>query len=223
MLCEKCKIREANIKYTEIINGVKTEHNLCSHCAREMDFGQYGAVLDGEFPLGRLLSGLLGLEEDEEDTDERAAVVCPTCGTSFDDFVENSRFGCPDCYGVFDLFINDKIKQLQGSENHKGKHPKFRSKFEKEHPDALKAPEEPIKGQTTSEDNRIDTDPGKEKMAVSAEESLQVVRLQKALKEAVSKEDYESAARYRDEIRALKAKAAEGRDEKGGRTDEPMV
>ena len=30
MLCEKCKIREANIKYTEIINGVKTEHNLCS-------------------------------------------------------------------------------------------------------------------------------------------------------------------------------------------------
>ncbi len=64
MLCEKCKIREANIKYTEIINGVKTEHNLCSHCAREMDFGQYGAVLDGEFPLGRLLSGLLGLEEE---------------------------------------------------------------------------------------------------------------------------------------------------------------
>ena len=38
---------------------------------------------------------------------------------------------------------------------------KFRSKFEKEHLDALKAPEEPIKGQTTSEDNRIDTDPGK--------------------------------------------------------------
>ena len=35
------------------------------------------------------------------------------------------------------------------------------------------------------------------KRQVSAEESLQVVRLQKALKEAVSKEDYESAARYR--------------------------
>ena len=64
MLCEKCKVREANIKYTEIINGVKTEHNLCSHCAKEMDFGQYTALLDGEFPLGKLLSGLLGLEED---------------------------------------------------------------------------------------------------------------------------------------------------------------
>lgn len=223
MLCEKCKIREANIKYTEIINGVKTEHSLCSHCAREIDFGQYGAVLDGDFPLGRLLSGLLGLEEDEEDTDERAAVVCPTCGASFDDFVETSRFGCPDCYGVFDLFIKDKIKQLQGSENHKGKHPKFRSKFEKEHPDALQAPGGSVEAQMTPEDDRTDAEPGKEKTAVSAEESPQAMRLQKALKEAVAKEDYESAARYRDEIRALKAKAAEGRDEKGGRTDEPMV
>ena len=115
MLCERCKIREATIKYTEIINGVKTEHNLCSHCAKEMDFGQYSALLDGEFPLGKLLSGLLGLEDDEEETDVRGNVVCPTCGTSFEDFVENSRFGCADCYGVFDLFINDKMKQLQGS------------------------------------------------------------------------------------------------------------
>ena len=48
MLCERCKIREATIKYTEIINGIKTEHNLCSHCAKEMDFGQYSALLDGE-------------------------------------------------------------------------------------------------------------------------------------------------------------------------------
>ena len=83
MLCERCKIREANIKYTEIINGVKTEHNLCSQCARELDLGQYTALLDGEFPLGKLLSGLLGIEDDEEETDERARVVCPTCGTSF--------------------------------------------------------------------------------------------------------------------------------------------
>ena len=82
MLCERYKIREANIKYTEIINGIKTEHNLCSHCAREMDFGQYAAILDGEFPLGKLLSGLLGLEDDEEETDVRGKVVCPTCGTS---------------------------------------------------------------------------------------------------------------------------------------------
>ena len=105
-------------------------------------------LLDGEFPLGKLLSGLLGLEDDEEETDVRGNVVCPTCGTSFEDFVENSRFGCADCYGVFDLFIKDKMKQLQGSESHKGKHPKYRSTFEKEHPEASGALGEETKKRT---------------------------------------------------------------------------
>ena len=66
MLCEKCKIREANIRYTEVINGVATEHNLCSHCAKEMDFGQYtglAGLFDSEYPIGKLLSQLLGLGE----------------------------------------------------------------------------------------------------------------------------------------------------------------
>ncbi|WP_347561538.1 hypothetical protein [Clostridium sp. OF09-36] len=61
MLCERCKIREANIQYTEIANGVRTEHNYCSQCAKEMDFGPYSAIFEGEFPLGKLLSGLLGV------------------------------------------------------------------------------------------------------------------------------------------------------------------
>ena len=30
MLCEHCKKREATVKYVEVINGVKTEHNLSS-------------------------------------------------------------------------------------------------------------------------------------------------------------------------------------------------
>ena len=42
MLCEKCGIREANIKYTEVFNGVKTEHNLCAQCAKEMAFEPFG-------------------------------------------------------------------------------------------------------------------------------------------------------------------------------------
>lgn len=202
MLCERCKIREANIKYTEIINGIKTEHNLCAHCAREMDFGQYAAILDGEFPLGKLLSGLLGLEDDEEETDVRGRVVCPTCGTSFDDFVENSRFGCPDCYGVFDLFINDKMKQLQGSENHKGKHPKFRSTFEKEHPEASRSGAEEEQAGHGDSGNRADTD-----NAQSAVIGRQVRELEEKLRDAVKQEEYELAAQCRDRIRELKKEA----------------
>lgn len=200
MLCERCKIREANIKYTEIINGVKTEHNLCSHCAREMDFGQYAAILDGEFPLGKLLSGLLGLEDDEEETDVRGKVVCPTCGTSFDDFVESSRFGCPDCYGVFDLFISDKMKQLQGSGNHKGKRPRFRSSMNQEaagpagEGEAGKPHEVPISQEEAA---------GSKTAAVNK----QIRDLEARLKEAVKQEEYEQAAHCRDQIKELKKEA----------------
>lgn len=210
MLCEKCKIREANIKYTEIINGVKTEHNLCSHCAKEMDFGQYTAMLDGEFPLGKLLSGLLGLEDDEEETDARSKVLCPTCGTSFDDFVENSRFGCPDCYGVFDLFIKDKIKQLQGSETHKGKHPKYQSKFEKEHPDALRSGKE--SGTENAQNSEASEGTGAAGQSLAAPDSQEgkIFQLEVRLKEAVRQENFEEAARLRDEIRGLKASLKEG-------------
>ena len=66
MLCERCKIREANIRYTEVVGGVATEHNLCSHCAKEIDFGQYtglAGLFDSEYPIGKLLSQLLGLGE----------------------------------------------------------------------------------------------------------------------------------------------------------------
>ncbi len=199
MLCEKCKVREANIKYTEIINGVKTEHNLCSHCAKEMDFGQYTALLDGEFPLGKLLSGLLGLEENEEETDERSRVVCPTCGTSFDDFVQNSRFGCPDCYGVFDLFISDKIKQLQGSESHRGKIPKIMAGKEKAAAGSRKeeVPQDVFQeaGEKASGGENADR----------PDWYKEVADLEKQLKEALKTEDYEAAAACRDKIRALKA------------------
>ena len=81
MLCERCKIREANIQYTEIVNGVRKEHNFCAQCARELDFGPYSAIFDSDFPLGKLLSGLLGLNEGEQETSS-CQVACPTCGLS---------------------------------------------------------------------------------------------------------------------------------------------
>ena len=60
MICERCKIREATISYTEIINGQKTEHHFCTQCAQEMNFGAASVLFDGEFPFSKLLSALSG-------------------------------------------------------------------------------------------------------------------------------------------------------------------
>jgi len=177
MLCERCKIREANIKYMEVVGGVKTEHNLCTQCAREMDFGPYSAIFDGEFPLAKLISGLLGVGDASPEEEDCPKIVCPTCGTSYEELVKNSCFGCPDCYGVFDLLINDSIKQMQGSGAHVGKKPT---------------------GQRTE---------NKEAQPVSADssgEESEIRLLEARLKEAVREEEYELAAKYRDQIKELK-------------------
>ena len=202
MLCERCKIREANIQYTEIANGVRTEHNYCAQCAKEMDFGPYSAIFEGEFPLGKLLSGLLGVPGEEAEEEKTGQIICPTCGTSYDDFVKNSRFGCADCYSVFDLLIHDKIRQLQGNVRHTGKHPKFQKiKADPFHLTSCDQPEKDTADMTPAnrEEQTLNTD-----AAVENETQLQIRKLEARLREAVRAEEYEIAAECRDQIRALK-------------------
>lgn len=202
MLCERCKIREANIQYTEIANGVRTEHNYCAQCAKEMDFGPYSAIFEGEFPLGKLLSGLLGVPGEESEEEKTGQIICPTCGTSYDDFVKNSRFGCADCYSVFDLLIHDKIRQLQGNVRHTGKHPKFQKiKADPFHLTSCDQPEKDTADMTPAnrEEQTLNTD-----AAVENETQLQIRKLEARLREAVRAEEYEIAAECRDQIRALK-------------------
>lgn len=191
MLCERCKIREANIQYTEIVNGVKKEHHFCAQCARELDFGPYSAIFDSDFPLGKLLSGLLGIGDSQE-KELGHQVMCPTCRTTYDEFVKDSRFGCPDCYGVFDLLISDNIKQLQGSDTHKGKHPRFNRQETAENP-----------AEDVTEADRDDRNQEYPGQAVSdAAEQIRI--LEARLQEALKREEYETAAQCRDKIKELR-------------------
>lgn len=192
MLCERCKIREANIQYTELVNGLRTEHNLCSQCARELDFGPYSAIFESDMPLGRLLSGILGLEDTSQKKERMKNVICPTCQLSYEEFIKSSCFGCQDCYGVFDLLIGDNIRQLQGHDTHRGKRPKILAIHE--------AKAEAQKSQLTSTETQ-------EQPATSEE---QIGLLEMRLRQALRQEEYEKAALYRDKIKALK----------GGGTDE---
>lgn len=184
MLCERCKIREANIQYTEVVNGVKKEHHFCAQCAKEMDFGVYAAIFDGEFPLGKLLSGLLGIEETDEGPDKLHQIACPTCGTSYDAFVRDSRFGCADCYSVFGPLMEDSLKQLQGNLIHTGKTPVYQNS------------EDPASARRQKKEKTVTDD--------STVQEKELYELDSKLKEALRFEDYETAAVCRDRIRELK-------------------
>ncbi len=206
MLCERCKIREANVQYTEIVNGVKTEHNYCSHCAKELDFGPYSAIFDSEFPLGKLLSGLLGVGGNHEE-EKTCQVVCPACGTSYEEFVKDSRFGCADCYGVFDLLISDKIKQLQGNDTHKGKKPLYFRNGEGM--PGLDHLSEAAGSGAESGETGTDTENGAGAESGVKHVKEQIHLLDVKLKEALKREEYELAAQCRDKIRTLREEMGE--------------
>ncbi len=192
MLCEKCKIREANIQYTEVVNGTRKEHHFCAQCAKEMDFGVYAAIFDGEFPLGKLLSGLLGIEDKDQGPDKLHQIACPSCGTSYDEFVRDSRFGCADCYSVFGPLMEDSLKQLHGNVIHTGKTPVYQKMGYM--PSGLGTGEK-------DEDRQGETASLSPKSAGNHEEIFQ---WDARLKEALRFEDYETAAVCRDKIRELK-------------------
>ena len=48
MLCEICGENEATFHYSEVVNGNKTEHHLCSECAAKTDISYYTNLLDGD-------------------------------------------------------------------------------------------------------------------------------------------------------------------------------
>ena len=177
MLCEKCNTNPATIHYTKVIGGDKTEYHLCTKCAREVTEGSgYGRILPEDNEISKLLSWVFGgaVGNDEEQEDSAYEITCPCCGMTYGDFVKQSRFGCHDCYDVFGLLISDKIKKIHGSDTHVGKKPK-QMKY-----DRMEITEENI----------------------TAEDRINILR--KKLKEAVLMEDFEEAARLRDEINALK-------------------
>ena len=182
MLCDNCNKNEATIHYTEVINGVKNERHLCSECMQELDYG-----MEGEFPFSKLIRGILSshLAGFGQEANPMLQIKCNKCGMTYNEFAKIGKFGCSECYSVFGPLIVDNIKKIQGSSMHTGK------KYTTASLDGnfIKAPESSEKKQ--------------EKGKTESDESS-IKGLEARLKEAVLVEDYEEAARLRDEIRSIK-------------------
>lgn len=98
---------------------------------------------------------------------------CEVCGTTLESFKKDGKLGCVNCYKVFEDSIAPAIKGIHMSMTHMGKRP----------------------------GERVEVHPGKER-----EEDERLNRkeqLKTELKEAVAVENFEEAARLRDEIALL--------------------
>ena len=52
---------------------------------------------------------------------QRKSIVCPNCGWSIDDVVEEYKLGCSKCYDYFSDKVGEYFTKLQGEE-YKGKY-----------------------------------------------------------------------------------------------------
>ncbi len=202
MLCEICGENEATFHYSEVVNGNKTEHHLCSECAAKTDISYYTNLLDGEGRLGQLLSGLLGMPIGGEQDDPKTHVVCPGCHLSYGEFIKNSAFGCAECYNVFGPLLDESIKKIQGSVNHQGKKP-YRLMKSMRSTNAENMSENEASVIAEAGDGIADsTKQEKKPTRASLEHEIDVA--DKRLKQAVLEENFEEAARLRDHIKDLR-------------------
>ena len=179
MLCENCKKREANVRYSENVNGVKKELNLCEECSRElgitnnMDFRM--PTFDFSNFFGSFLEDFSNSSDFMPLLSEIKQVKCDSCNSTFDDIINTGRYGCPNCYDVFEDRMDPILKKLQGSNRHNGR--------------LGKISENKVKFDKSKDNNSND----------NAKSKLE--KLQEDLKLAIKEERYEEAAKIRDEIK----------------------
>lgn len=188
MLCDNCGKREANVRYSENINGNKKELNLCEECSKKLGIGK----MDFNLPID-FSSFFGGLVEDFMTPefmplfDDVKQLKCDECGYTFDDIANTGKLGCASCYSTFEERLDPIIKKIQGSNMHIGRTGKITDE----------TIEKKIKKGSESENNI-----NKESTKVEEKKS-ELDKLEEDLKSAIKEERYEDAAKIRDEIKKL--------------------
>jgi protein arginine kinase activator len=124
MQCQECHERPATLHYTQVINGAKTETHLCEYCAKQTEEIVGHA---NNFSFHDLLSGLLDFETNiaNHSFEKRRKMKCDQCGMTYEAFSKVGRFGCVNCYKVFQPKLEPLLKRVHsGNTVHAGKIPK---------------------------------------------------------------------------------------------------
>lgn len=166
MLCEKCQKRPATVYVTKIVNGEKSESNLCEVCTRENQDFNFG--FDPKFMLQNIFADFFN-EAHAGTVPVKAAgnrpVQCNNCGFTESHFIRLGRLGCSKCYDVFESKLDPLLRRVHGNSRHTGKVP--------------------------------------ERTGGVLLARRELENLRQDQQQAVLKEEYEEAARLRDEIRKL--------------------
>lgn len=175
MVCDICGKKPATVHLTEIVDDQMNELHLCEECAH-----QKSSQMEQQFGLSDLLGGLAEFEKPSAEK-EAAALHCPKCGLTYADFKKVGRLGCADCYGAFKKYLGPLLKRIHGSSLHFGK--------------------SPVHAGTTAKAARKKADTAAPAAPPAA--PVDLTELRQRLQKAIEAEEFEEAARLRDQIKEL--------------------
>ena len=180
MKCENCGKNEANVKYTQIINGEKKQMFLCEDCSEKLGIND----IHFNMPIN-FTSFLTDFFDDMNDISLMPTIgtsnglSCKKCGLTWEDFLHTGKFGCSNCYSDFESRIDPILRSLQGATNHVG-----RIGTVKEGNNVKQNLDDKMEEKQNANLNKVD-------------------KLKEDLKNAIKEERYEDAAKIRDELKKI--------------------
>jgi protein arginine kinase activator len=231
MKCQRCKEREATVQIMQQIGSKKAQtFYLCEVCARELGitmpaFPKIGKMTSNPFSAaGNVFQSSFGFGAEEVKTKQTER--CDQCGLTFEEFRKSGYLGCTGCYEAFAHLMDPVFVRTQMGKKHMGRKLGHRSDKgigdDKEKRSSTAEAAAKIKNESGE---AAGTSARKRKLtarepaaAISAEESEELIALEKqhlenllkekkdALAKAVAAEEYMTAAKIRDEIADLNKK-----------------
>lgn len=198
--CDKCS-NEATVHEVVIKGGKQHEKHLCEQCAK----GD-GLPVQTHAPLTSLLTQYITQQTDAAATVATgvapglAQATCTGCGLGFAQFRQSGLLGCALCYEAFEQQLGPLLARAhEGGTHHVGKSPKSAegTRAVKSTAAAATGDEEPTRPAPTLAATARETEARK----------AQISALRKQLSDAVAAEQYEKAAKIRDELARLDAGA----------------
>lgn len=187
MLCGNCGKREVEVLIKQVVNNEMQDFNLCRVCAEELGF------LSSQQPSITISFSLHEADEPQRrkivrvqtkrDDAKFDGILCPGCGMTYGEYRNEGILGCPECYQAFRFPLGAKLQRIQGAESHWDGTSKMFS-------DIAVLGDEAV---SLERDHR----------QAKEEREAGIRRLREEIEDAVSREEYERAAKLRDLLKPL--------------------
>lgn len=198
MLCEDCQKNLATVVITVTAGGEMKTRHLCQDCMKKMQ---------NSFAQGDVQSFLSSLLSLLSAAPKAPQLTCSGCGLTYQEFQQTGKLGCAQCYHDFADELRPLLQRIHGRSEHAGRMPEG---YVKEQPHMEPDDTNPVIHPKSSlfSAHRMEANNEKETEPKPKSE-IDVLRIQ--MDEAVAIENFEQAAKLRDQIRILTdQKEAEG-------------